>query len=72
MGEVIDFDGGTRGDIPVDVVLDAAKTLQMVCVMGITQEGQEYFASSSGDYKENYWLAARFKEMLMEMADGEE
>lgn len=72
MGDVIDFDGGTRGDIPVDVVLNAAKKLQMVCVMGITQEGQEYFASSSGDYKENYWLAARFKEILMEMASNED
>jgi hypothetical protein len=72
MGDVIDLFDGTRGDIPVDVVLDAAKTLQMVCVMGITEDGREYFASSSGDYKENYWLAARFKQMLMEMADGEE
>lgn len=72
MGDVIDFDSGTRGEIPVDVVLDAAKKLQMVCVMGITQEGQEYFASSSGDYKENYWLAARFKEILMEMASNED
>jgi hypothetical protein len=72
VGDVIDFDGGTRGDIPVDRVLDAAKKLQMVCVMGITEEGQEYFASSSGDYKENYWLASRFKEILMEMASNEE
>lgn len=72
MGDVIDFNGGTRGDIPVDVVLDAAKKLELVCVMGITTDGQEYFASSSGDYKENYWLAARFKEVLMEMASNEE
>ena len=72
MGDVIDFDGGTRGDIPVESVLDAAKSLQMVCVMGITADGQEYFASSSGDYKENYWLAGRFKEILMEMANNED
>lgn len=72
MGDVIDLFDGTRGDIPVETVLDAAKTLQMVCVMGITEDGQEYFASSSGDYKENYWLAGRFKEILMEMANSEE
>ena len=72
MGDVIDLFDGTRGDIPVVDVLDAAKKLQMVCVMGITEDGQEYFASSSGDYKENYWLAGRFKELLMEMANNEE
>jgi len=72
MGDVIDLFEGTRGDIPVEDVLDAAKKLQMVCVMGITEDGQEYFASSSGDYKENYWLAGRFKEILMEMANNEE
>lgn len=72
MGDVIDLFDGTRGDIPVEDVLDAAKKLQMVCVMGITEDGQEYFASSSGDYKENYWLAGRFKEILMEMANNEE
>ena len=72
MGDVIDLFDGTRGDIPVVDVLDAAKKLQMVCVMGITEDGQEYFASSSGDYKENYWLAGRFKELLMEMANSEE
>ena len=72
MGDVIDLFDGTRGDIPVGDVLDAAKKLQMVCVMGITEDGQEYFASSSGDYKENYWLAGRFKEILMEMANNEE
>jgi len=72
MGDVIDLFDGTRGDIPVSDVLDAAKKLQMVCVMGITEDGQEYFASSSGDYKENYWLAGRFKELLMEMANNEE
>lgn len=69
---MIDLFDGTRGDIPVETVLDAAKKLQMVCVMGITEDGQEYFASSSGDYKENYWLAGRFKEILMEMANSEE
>ena len=72
MGEVIDFDGGTKGDIPVDVVLDAAKILQMVVVMGYTADGQEYFASSSGCLKENNWLADRFKDLLREMASNED
>ena len=71
MGELIDFPEGTKGDIPVDTVLDAAKILQMVVVMGYTIEGQEYFASSSGDLKENNWLADRFKDLLREMASDE-
>jgi hypothetical protein len=72
MGEVINFEGGTKGDIPVDVVLDAAKLLEMVVVMGYTADGQEYFASSSGCLKENNWLADRFKDLLKEMANSEE
>jgi hypothetical protein len=72
MGEVIDFEGGTKGDIPVDVVLDAAKLLEMVVVMGYTADGQEYFASSSGCLKENNWLADRFKDLLREMASNGE
>jgi hypothetical protein len=71
MGDIIEFPNETKGDIPVSTVLDAAKLLQMVVVMGYTEEGQEYFASSSGDLKENNWLADRFKDLLREMADGE-
>ena len=69
MGEIIDFPEGTKGDIPVDVVLDAAKLLDMVVVMGYTADGQEYFASSSGSYQENAWLAGRFIKFLMENID---
>jgi hypothetical protein len=69
MGDVLDFSGGTKGDIPVEEVLDAAKKLQMVAIMGYTEDGIEYFASSSGDYQENAWLAGRFIKFLMENVD---
>jgi len=71
MGDVIDMNGGTRGDIPVGDVLENAKMLQMVTIMGYDADGNEYFATSSGDYKENAWLAGRFIKLLMEAADNE-
>jgi len=71
MGEVIDMNGGTRGDVPVVDVLENAKKLQMVTIMGYDADGNEYFATSSGDYQENAWLAGRFIKLLMEAADNE-
>ena len=45
MGDIIEFPEGTVGDVPIDSVLEGAKLLQMVCIMGYTEEGNEYFAS---------------------------
>lgn len=69
MGDVIYFTGNTKGDVDVKEVLDAAKKLQMVAIMGYDEEGREYFASSSGSYQENAWLAGRFIKFLMENVD---
>jgi len=69
MGDVLDFSGGTKADIPVEEVLDVAKKLNMVAIMGYTEDGIEYFASSSGSYQENAWLAGRFIKFLMENID---
>ena len=46
MGEVIGFPSGTKGEVPVQEVLDGAKILQMVCIMGYDQDGNEYYAST--------------------------
>ena len=64
MGDVIEFPDGTVGDIPVDGVLEGAKLLQMVCIMGYDKDGNEYFASSSGDIKEINWLIDCYKQFL--------
>ena len=69
MGDIIDFTGDTKGDVNVKDVLDGATKLQMVAIMGYDEEGREYFASSSGSYQENVWLASRFIKFLMENAD---
>jgi hypothetical protein len=69
MGDVIEFPDGTLGDVPVEGVLDGAKLLQMVVIMGYTVDGNEYFASSCGDLKELNWLADRYKNFLQGIAD---
>ena len=69
MGDVIDFSGDTKGEVEVKEVLNAAANLQMVAIMGYDEEGREYFATSSGSYQENAWLAGRFVKFLMESAD---
>ena len=65
MGEVIGFPSGTKGEVLVEEVLEGAKILQMVCIMGYDQNGNEYFASSCGDIQEVNWLLDRFKQFLM-------
>ena len=69
MGDVVDFSGGTKGDIPVENVLDGAKDLEMVVVIGFKKDGTEYFASSSGNSMECAWIAGRYIKLLMENAD---
>jgi hypothetical protein len=72
MGEVIDFPDGTLGDVPVDGVLEGAKLLQMVCIMGYTADGNEYFASSCGEMEKINWLLDRYKSFLQGVADEEQ
>ena len=71
MGDVIEFPDGTVGDIPIEGVLEGAKLLQMVCIMGYDKDGNEYFASSSGDIKEINWLLTRYVHFLNGVADDE-
>jgi hypothetical protein len=69
MGDVIDFPDGTLGDVPIESVLEGAKLLNMVCIMGYTADGSEYFASSFGDIKEINWLLDRYKQFLQGVYD---
>jgi hypothetical protein len=69
MGDVIEFPDGTLGDVPIDGVLEGAKLLQMVCIMGYDKDGNEYFASSTGDIKEINWILTRYRHFLMGIAD---
>lgn len=69
MGEIIDFSGNTKGEVPVTNVLEGAKDLSMVVVIGYDKDGNEYFASSSGNSMECAWLAGRYIKLLMENED---
>jgi hypothetical protein len=71
MGDVIEFPEGTLGDVPVEGVLEGGKLLQMVCIMGYDNDGNEYFASSSGEIQEINWLLDRYKKFLQEVQDEE-
>lgn len=70
MSKVIPFSGITKLDLPVDVVLDAAKgELEGVVLMGWKITGEEYFASTYADGGTVLWLVERMKKMLLEVAD---
>lgn len=62
---VIPFNGITKADISVEKVMDGAKHLAKVIVIGLTEDGEEWFASSFGDNAEMNWLADRFKRYLL-------
>ena len=69
MADVIDFPGSTNGDVDVGDVLDGGKHLAVVVVMGYTEDGEEYFASSTGDTALCYYLAGRYKRLLEGFSD---
>ena len=50
MGEIVDINTVFYGEIAPDEVLDAAKAegLKQVVVLGTTEKGEVYFASSTG------------------------
>lgn len=70
MGEVVNFTGITKLDIPADRVLEAAVgALDQVVIMGYDHEGREYFASSVADGGDVLWLMERCKKKLLEVCD---
>lgn len=72
MGDVVNIGCVTRLDLPVDIVLDAAKdTLESVIVIGYAKDGSEYFASTLADGGDVLWLLERCKAALFASADGD-
>lgn len=59
MGEVITLDCMTTLPIPVDRVLDAAKTCDYVLVLG-WKDGDMWTAASDSDLEKALWLASKF------------
>lgn len=66
MGEVVYPDFVTTLDIPVETVLDAAKDLELVVVLGFDKEGRGHYTSSTGDPMRILWLLEQAKCIVME------
>lgn len=60
---VVLFSGVTSLDLPAERVLKAAinEPLKVAVVLGYTEEGEEYFASSVADLETVVWLLERLK-----------
>ena len=61
MGEVVQLDCETKLDIPVEGVLDGAKELKTVLVLGYDANDDFYIASSTGDKTLMLWLIEQAK-----------
>lgn len=72
-GEIVNWSGITRLDMPPDRILEAAKDkLEGVVILGFTKDGDEYFASSYADGGEMLWLLERAKKALLSMPEAME
>lgn len=70
MGEVVNWNGITKLDLPADRILEAALgKLEGVVIVGYDKEGKEYFASSYADGGDTIWLLERSKLKLLRIAD---
>lgn len=72
MGNVIDWHGITKHDLPPDRLLNAAlDKLESVVIIGFDKDGDEYFASSLADGGDVLWLMERAKiELLRTVYEG--
>lgn len=74
MAEILPFTGITSLDMPAEYVLEAAKKagLSGVVIIGETEDGGEYFASSIASGPEALWLMERFKTQLLAIPDRDD
>jgi hypothetical protein len=65
--QVLRFNGITRLDLPPDRIIEGAVAagLRCVVVMGYTEEGEQYFASSMADGADVLWLMEKLKQQLL-------
>ena len=68
MGDVVVGSFQTRLDIPVERIIQGAMVhpLQSLVVIGETEDGELYFASSLGKFSATLWLIELAKKTLME------
>lgn len=72
MTNVLKFTGITFLDLPPDVILEGSVgKLESVIVLGYTNDGEEYFASSMADGADALWHLQRAAHKLICMSDEE-
>ena len=72
MAEILKFTGITFLDMPTDTILDGAKgKLEIVIVLGYTNDGKEHFAASMADGADALWHLQRAAHKLLCMPDEE-
>lgn len=70
MGNVVNFTGITKLDLPPDRILEQAKgELEGVVIIGYDKDGKEYFASSYADGGTVLWLMERCKTKLLDVVE---
>lgn len=74
MGDVVNLDVVTRLDVPAARILEAASGagLSSVVVIGLDDDGDFYFASSSPDAADVSWLCLRAIHRLQRIIDQAE
>lgn len=65
MGDVIDFNGSTIGDVPVEQVLDSAKDLESVLILGWTKDDVLFASCSFGAVPDILFLIEKFKAVIL-------
>jgi hypothetical protein len=71
VSNVVSFGGLTKLPLPPEKILTAAldHTFSRVTVLGVTEEGEEYVASSTSDCGAILWDMERARHMFMTNAD---
>lgn len=74
MGEIVEFNGITLLDLPVQRILDRASEAKLttVVVLGYDEDGDEYFASSISDGADVIWIMERAKLKLLRVVDRDD
>ena len=73
MSNVVKFTGETLLDLNPDDILEEAKgKLEKVMIIGYTDDGEEFMASSFADGMTAVWLLERFKHLLISIVDDDE
>jgi hypothetical protein len=60
VGDVVILNGWTNLDIPVERVLEGARDLEYVLILGVKQDGSFVAASNKADLRQGLWAASKY------------